>query len=125
MEKEVAVVDTDQAQYENICDLLADHKYKVATLRSLSDLESYLGKHDCRAVVLDLDNMEIDNRILRDFKRKNPMVNIIAFSGRQYHPELEEALRDYISVCLAKPVDPDELFYWLRSVYENDEETKV
>ena len=125
MEKEVAVVDTDQAQCENICDLLSDHKYKVATLRSLSDLESYLGQHNCRAVVLDLDNMEIDNRILRDFKRKNPMVNIIAFSGRQYHPELEEALRDYISVCLAKPVDPDELFYWLRCVFENDEKTKV
>jgi DNA-binding NtrC family response regulator len=124
VEKEVAVVDIDQIQNENICDLLSDHKYKVATLRSLSDLESYLEKRKCRAVVLDLDNMAIDNRILRDFKRKNPMVNIIAFSERQYHPELEEALRDYISVCLAKPVDPDELFYWLRCVFENDEETE-
>ena len=125
VKKEVAVLDTDQTQCESLCALLSTHQYKSASLSSLSDLERYLEKHKCRAVILDLDTMAIDNRILRDFKRKNPMVNIIAFSGRQYHPELEEALRDYISVCLAKPVDPDELFYWLRCVFENDEKTKV
>jgi DNA-binding NtrC family response regulator len=125
VEKEVAVLDTDQTQCENLCTLLSDHQYKVASLSSLSDLENYLEERECPAVVLDLDTVAIDNRILRNLKRKNPMVNIIAFSKRQYHPELEEALRDYISVCLAKPVDPDELFYWLRCVFQNNEETKA
>ena len=113
MKKEVAVLDKDQKQCANLCALLADRQYKVSSLSSFSDMETYL-------VILDLDTMAIDNRKIRDFKRKNPMVNIIAFSERQYHPELEEALRDYISVCLAKPVDPDELFFWLGSIFKND-----
>ena len=47
-------------------------------------------------------------------------MNIIALSERQFHPELEEAIRDHISVCLATPVESDELFYWLKSVFENN-----
>ena len=113
MKKEVAVLDKDQKQCANLCALLADRQYKVSSLSSFSDMETYLEERECRAVTLDLDTMAID-------KRKNPMVNIIAFSERQYHPELEEALRDYISVCLAKPVDPDELFFWLGSIFKND-----
>jgi DNA-binding NtrC family response regulator len=120
VKKEVAVLDKDQKQCANLCALLADRQYKVSSLSSFSDMETYLEERECRAVILDLDTMAIDNRKIRDFKRKNPMVNIIAFSERQYHPELEEALRDYISVCLAKPVDPDELFFWLGSIFKND-----
>jgi DNA-binding response OmpR family regulator len=124
VKKEVAVLETNQKLSENICALLSDHQYAVALLSSFSDLDSYLAQRECRAVILDLDTLAIDNRILRDFKRKNPEINLIAFSKRQYHPELEEALRNYISVCLTKPVNPDELFYWLRCVFENDKETK-
>ena len=125
MKKKVALLDTDQKLSKRLCTLLPDRRYKVASLHSLSEMDGYLEKSDCRAVILDLDTLAIDNRIIRDFKRRNPMVNIIAFSKRQYHPELEEALRDYISVCLAKPIDPDELFYWLRCIFKNDEEAEA
>jgi CheY-like chemotaxis protein len=84
-------------------------------------MDQYLGESDCRAIILNLDNVSVTNKILRDLKRKNPLINIIGLSERQFHPELEEALREYISVCLAKPVDPDELTYWLRTIYENNE----
>ena len=124
MKKGVAVLGKSQKHCENLCALLSDHRYEVVLPSSFSEMESYLADHECRAVILDLDTLAIDNRILRDFKKKNPEINIIAFSKRQYHPELEEALRNYISVCLTKPVDPDELFYWLRSIFENDEKTQ-
>jgi DNA-binding NtrC family response regulator len=125
VKKEVAVLETDQEQSHHLCALLSDHQYNVAPLGSLTDMDSYVKKSDCRAVILDLDTVAIDNRIIRDFKRKNPGINIVAYSKRQFHPELEEALRNYISVCLAKPIDPDELFFWLRSVFENDQDPKV
>jgi CheY-like chemotaxis protein len=70
---------------------------------------------------LNLDNISVTNKTLRDLKRKKPLINIIAHSKRQFHPELEEALREYISVCLAEPVDTEELGYWLKSVFENNE----
>lgn len=121
MEKEVVVLDTDKKQCKSLCALLTDHEYLSTAMSSLTKMDEYLGENDCRAIILNLDNVSVTNKILKDLKRKNPMINIIGLSKRQFHPELEEALREYISVCLAKPVDPDELTYWLKTIYENNE----
>ena len=121
MEKEVVVLDTDKKQCKSLCDLLTDHEYLSTAMSSLTKMDEYLGENDCRAIILNLDNISVTNKILKDLKRKNPMINIIGLSKRQFHPELEEALREYISVCLAKPVDSDELTYWLKTIYENNE----
>ena len=121
MKKEVVVLDTDKKQCKSLCDLLTDHEYLSTAMSSLTKMDEYLGENDCRAIILNLDNVSVTNKILKDLKRKNPMINIIGLSKRQFHPELEEALREYISVCLAKPVDPDELTYWLKTIYENNE----
>ena len=121
MEKEVVVLDTDRNQCKSLCALLTGHEYMSTAMSSLTNMDQYLGESDCRAIILNLDNVSVTNKILRDLKRKNPLINIIGFSERQFHPELEEALREYISVCLAKPIDPDELTYWLKTIYENNE----
>ena len=125
MERKVAVLDIDKKQCKSLCALLTDHAYMSTPLTSLTNMDQYLEEIDCRAIILNLDTITVNNKTFKDLKRKKPLVNIIAFSERQYHPELEEALRDYISVCLAKPVDPDELFYWLRCVFKNGEEMKA
>jgi len=115
------VLDTDRKQCKSLCDLLTDHEYMSTAMNSLIKMDHYLGDSDCRAIILNLDNVSVTNKSLKQLKRKNPSVSIIAFSERQFHPELEEALREYISVCLTKPVDPDELTYWLKTIYENNE----
>jgi len=121
MEKEVVVLDTDKKQCKSLCAMLTDHEYMSTAMNSLIKMDHYLSDSDCRAIILNLDNVSVTNKILRDLKRKNPLINIIGLSERQFHPELEESLREYISVCLAKPVDPDELTYWLKTIYENNE----
>ena len=120
-EKEVIVLDADTTQSQSLVAFLNDNAYTATPMNSLPDMDPYLAKTDCHAVVLNLDNISVTNKILRDLKRKKPSINIIAHSKRQFHPELEEALREYISVCLAEPVDTDELDYWLRSVFENND----
>jgi DNA-binding NtrC family response regulator len=120
MKKEVVVLDTDQKQGHNLCRLLTDHQYETAPLNSLKALDDYLEQSECRALIMNLDNISVTNKILKQLKAKNPLINIIAVSERQFHPELEEALREYISVCLAKPVDTDELMYWLKTIFQND-----
>ena len=121
MEKEVVVLDTDKKQCKSLCGLLTDHEYMSIPMTSLTSMHQHLRESDCRAIILNLDNVSVTNKSLKQLKRENPSVNIIAFSERQFHPELEEALREYISVCLAKPVDPDELTYWLKTIYDNNE----
>lgn len=120
MKKEVVVLDADQKQGNNLCRLLTDHQYETAPLSSLKALDDYLEQSECRALIMNLDNVAVNNKALRQLKRKKPLINIIAVSERQFHPELEEALREYISVCLAKPIDTDELMYWLKTVFDNN-----
>jgi DNA-binding NtrC family response regulator len=120
MKKEVVVLDANQTQSQNICDMLEAQNYKTASLNSLSDLNGYMEDNASPAVILNLDNITVTNTILRQLKAKNPLTNIIAVSERQFHPELEESLREYISVCLTEPVDPDELNYWLKAVFEDN-----
>ncbi len=120
MKKEVVVLDADQKQGNNLCRLLTDHQYETAPLSSLKALDDYLEQSECRALIMNLDNVSVSNKALRELKRKKPLINIIAVSERQFHPELEEALREYISVCLAKPIDTDELMYWLKTVFDNN-----
>jgi len=120
-EKEVIVLDTDTTQSQNLIDFLNDNAYTATPMNSLVNMDQYVAETDCSAVVLNLDNIPVTNKMLRDLKRRNPTISIIAHSKRQFHPELEEALREYISVCLAEPIDTDELDYWLKSVFENSE----
>jgi DNA-binding response OmpR family regulator len=67
-------------------------------------------------LLLDLDHLSVDNRYIRELSRQQPKLSIIAVSSRTFHPELEEALSSHISACLVKPVDIDELLFWLRSL---------
>jgi DNA-binding NtrC family response regulator len=120
-EKEVIVLDAETTQSQNLVAFLNDNAYTATPMNSMVNLDQYMAETDCRAVVLNLDSIPVTNKLLRDLKRKKPSINIIAHSKRQFHPELEEALREYISVCLAEPVDTDELGYWLKTVYENNE----
>lgn len=119
-EKEVIVLDTGTTQSQSLVAYLEENAYSATPLKSLTHIYRYMAQTDCRAVVLNLDNISVTNKILRDLKRKKPSINIIAHSKRQFHPELEESLREYIAVCLAEPIDTDELGYWLKSVFENN-----
>ena len=122
MKKEVIVLDTDAHQCQGLCNLLSGYHFTTVQMYTWGDLEPYLHESDCRAIILNLDNIRATNKTLRDLKRKKPLASIIALSERQFHPELEEAFREYISVCLKQPPDSDELVYWLRSIFENNGE---
>ena len=119
MNKEILILDPDQGQNQTLCELLSDHSYTTIAMNSLVNMDEYMADHDCRALILNLDHVAATNKVFRDLKKKKPRLNIIALSRRQFHPELEEALREYISVCLTQPVDPDELIYWMKSIFNN------
>lgn len=92
--------------------------FRPIPLHSLADLERSIQGSGCRAVLLDLDTKSVDNRVIRKLKRENPEICIVGLSERQFHPELKEAISSHIYACLGKPLDQEELFYWLNSIYE-------
>lgn len=116
MKKEIVVLDGDLSTGKELNDMLTDLSYSVTVVQSLATCEDYLQGHTCWALILDLDTITIDNRSIIRLKKKQSGISIIAKSHRTFHPELEESLRSTIFACLAKPMDPDELNFWLKSI---------
>jgi hypothetical protein len=43
-------------------------------------------------------------------------------SKNPFHPELKDAICYHIYACINRPIDPDELFYWLKSIDDDDDD---
>ncbi len=114
----ILVVNREEEQCRALCDLIREQGYAVAGLCSPEQMQQVVSAGEYRVVIIDLDLVALSNLELREFKRRNPNACLIAMSSRFFHPELKEAMRQHIDVCLNKPVDPDELLYWLQSYQE-------
>lgn len=118
MKGPILVVDLNEEQCGKLCALLEEHNYRSVPLRSFTDLEHYLRNNRCLAVLLDIDTVKIDNRVIKKFALNNPEVHVLSLTDRRYNPELKEAICDHFYACINKPIDPDELVYLLRSIDE-------
>ena len=125
MRESIVVVDADENQRHNLCTMLEREHFSTTALHSLLTLEREMQDPGRRVVILDLDTLPVDNRLFRVLKKTNPGLCIIALSSRPFHPELEEAMSKHIHACLAKPVDDEELLYWLKSICENNADSRA
>jgi len=116
MHEPIIVVHAGPDEGEKVCAILDRHDYSSIELHSLEELTLTIRNSPCHAVILDLDSLPVDNRFIRNLCKDNPGLCVIGTSSRMFHPELEDSMRAYISACLSKPVDEDELIYWLKSI---------
>ena len=94
-------------------------------MHSILNLEKSLAAGEYLAVILDIDTVAVDNRTIRELTIKYPGLIFFALSAYRFHPELKDAICYHIFACINKPVDPDELFYWLRCIYVDDSDAKI
>lgn len=118
MTDSILVVNREEEQCRALCDLIREKGHSVAGLCSPEHMQQVASAGDYRVVIIDLDLVPLSNLELRKLKRSVPDACLMAISSRSFHPELKEAMREHIDVCLNKPVDPDELLYWLQSFEE-------
>ena len=119
VEKTVAVLDPYKNQYGELRSVLEEEHYRVQSFQSMEDLPRLLGEWPVRALILDLDLLSVSNRSLKELRKHNPDLCIIVLSGRSFHPELKEALSHYIDACFSKPVEWEDLLYYLRGALNN------
>jgi len=124
MQKCILIVNTDKKQCRELGELIEKEHYSVSALHSLQNLETRLEGNNFQAVIIDIDTVPIDNRTVRKLTLKFPEVYFFCLSVQPFHPELKDAICYHIYACLNKPVDEDELFYFLRSIYENETDTE-
>jgi DNA-binding NtrC family response regulator len=121
--KKILVIDAFSRRCLKLCADLEEEHFQAIPIHSLKNLKKYLQESTCQAVLMDIDTVSINNRLIKELKTKNPGVYFIALSKDKYHPELKDAICNHIYACLKKPVDTDELLYWLRSIEENNVES--
>ena len=118
MQDPILVVSANEQHCLELCAVLEGEDYRIRLLDSLEHLAGGIKGDDCRLAILDLDSLPVDNRLIRKLKRKNPSLRIIGISSRSFHPELREAMSSHIYACLGKPVDEEELVFWVKSSLE-------
>ncbi len=92
-------------------------------MNSIRNLELHFEKKKYLAVIIDIDTVPINNRLIRELTLKYPGIYFFCLSKDRFHPELKDAICYHIYACLNKPVDPDELFYLLKDIYENESDS--
>jgi DNA-binding NtrC family response regulator len=122
MDKHILVLDADKEQCRELCELLETGQFKATALYSIHNLEKSIQDTGCLSIFWDIDTVSVDNRTIRELTLKFPAVYFFCISSQPFHPELQDAICYHIYACINRPVDPDELFYWLRSIDENDTE---
>jgi DNA-binding NtrC family response regulator len=116
LEKWIVILDSDKKQCQELCALLSKQDYHAAPVYSLTHLEKHIYENDFQVLVMDLDTVHVDKKLFRNLKKMNPSLSILGLSNRPFHPELEEAMSNHIYACLSKPVDEDELIFFLKSL---------
>ena len=118
--KKIVILGADQNSIEELSNILKSKNYPFTVTNALSSLEQYFESDQYVAVVLDIDSVPVDNRSIRNLALKYPGVCFLCTSKDRFHPELKDAICYHIYACLNKPVDPDELLYWIKSIYEEE-----
>jgi DNA-binding NtrC family response regulator len=119
MKKRVVVLDADEEQCRDLCILLEGRHYRAVPMHSLPDLEKHLQENECLACLFDFDTVPLDNRVIRQLTVKNPGIVFLGLSKSRFHPDLKESICYHLYACINKPIDIDELFYWLKCIEDD------
>ncbi|MBW2483015.1 MAG: response regulator transcription factor [Deltaproteobacteria bacterium] len=120
MKKKIIILDANQKSSAELSKILSTKSYPFTQGCGFSLLEDELASGQYVAVVLDIDSVPIDNRTIRELAIKYPAVRFLCTSKDRFHPELKDAICYHIYACLNKPVNPDELLFWIKSIYEEE-----
>jgi DNA-binding NtrC family response regulator len=120
MKKGIIVLDSDKNSSRVLSEMLQSQGYPFTVKRELSFLTNLIDANQYAAVIFDIDSVPLDNRTIRDLALKYPGLCFLCTSKDRFHPELKDAICYHIYACLNKPIDPDELLFWIKSIYEEE-----
>ena len=115
---EVLVVTSDWQEGQNFCRLLSAMDHAARLIPSLEDLQTSLQEDSHVVVIIDLDTLQADKQFFRSLRKSQPRLHTLGISSLAYHPGLEEVIGAFYA-CLVKPLDIDELRYWLKTIGHN------
>ncbi len=116
----ICILSTDEQQNRQLRSLLCERDFEARIFQDLKDLVKELSETECIAAIMDVDSIAVTNRMIRQIKTRFSKVSIFCTSQHRLHPDLKDALSQHIYACLSKPLDPEELQFWLKCIRDND-----
>lgn len=120
MAKKFIILDADKNSSEELSNILKSKNHPFTMTDSLSSLEEFFETGQYIGVIIDIDSVSINNYTIRTMALKYPGICFLCTSRDRFHPELKDAICYHIYACLNKPVDPDELLYWIKCIYDEE-----
>lgn len=117
--KTVILISRASDELREMRQTLKENRYAVHVVENIESLNQALTNAIAECVILDLDALDVDNPTIRKLTIQFPQIYFLCISKNRFHPELKDAICYHIYACLTKPLDYDELLYWLRCI-END-----
>lgn len=106
----VLVVDDERDLADQIVRLLTFHGYQARAAYNATDAEEEMRRNDYRVVITDIRMPGVQgDELIREVKRRDGTVQIIAMSGHVRMSRLIHCLRIGATDCFAKPFDQQEL----------------
>ena len=119
MENKIAVAGADEKWCHELVAILEGEQFNISIASSLMELEQILSSDDYFVGIVDIDLLPITNQELRKLTLRYPEMNLLFISTDSFHPDMKDAIGSKIYACLKKPVDFDELLYFIRSIYKD------
>jgi len=120
MKNRILFVYNNQDEWRDLQKELKSQNYVANLARSLEEMATLLKVMSFLAVIIDIDSVPVDNRIIRKITIEFPDAPLLCVSLDKFHPELDDAICYHIYACINKPIDTEELFYWLRCIREDE-----
>lgn len=120
MKQNIILISSNKNESETINAFLTENHYLLHVMGSVNALVRFFAASSVNCVILDLDSVSVDNRTIRELTLQYPQVYFLCMSKDRFHPELKDAICYHIYACLTKPLNYDELLYWLKCIEDND-----
>jgi hypothetical protein len=119
----VAVMGADVKAVAAICRLIEEGDFRTAACTDLNELKSVL-EGPCMAAILDIDTVPMENRTIRALTLSHAATYFLSTSKKRLHPDLQDVISNHLFACLGKPVDPEELHYFLNCIRDSENESR-
>ncbi|MBI5845400.1 MAG: hypothetical protein HZB23_12115 [Deltaproteobacteria bacterium] len=118
MENTILILCADARETRNLQSLLKGLGAPSLAFSKKEKMAEAIGRTPCLAALIDLDSVPLRSRHIKQLVSPSPGLMILCVSRSRYHPELADAISTDIHACIAKPVNPEELRFWLKSLRE-------
>lgn len=120
MERYILLIGKNQSDFTELRNQIEIRNIRSFTETSLSVLDKLKESKPPFAAFIDIDSVPVNNKCIKQIKNKYPQLRILLLSEFNIHPDIKEAIVQFVYACISKPLDLDEVEFLLKSIMDDN-----